>query len=131
MYIASLLDELYNDIHRVTIVNSHRQELETDTSSDQNPGPWTQQCEMLKPGTGSRPILASSIRSRVLVAPHCHLNIFLLLNRLLIFTKLNRNYLWVVSYFVVKTVRIGCISRSRVRKVGFQNTIFRVFLFAT
>jgi len=61
----------YNDSHCVTIVNSQRQE--TDNISDRDnikgPGPGTQQCQMLKAGTGSRPIPASPIRSRVLVAP--------------------------------------------------------------
>ena len=38
-------------------------------------------------------------------------------------TKLDRKGPWVVPYKMVQMILIGCISRSRGQKLGFQNAI--------
>jgi len=43
-------------------------------------------------------------------------------------TKLYRND---PSTKVVQTVPVGCISRSKGKKIGFQNAISKIFLFET
>ena len=49
-----------------------------------------------------------------------------------ILTKLHTNDPWVVPYIkVVQTVPVGCISRSRGQKIGFQNAISKIFLSET
>jgi len=52
----------------------------------------------------------------------------LLLNQYGKLTTLNRNDPWWSPTKIVQTVPIGCISRSRGKKIGFQNAIFNNLL---